>query len=74
MQAQLAQEIQAQLPGVRQVTVARATAGSADARALVVVLDAPRPVAALEVTRLKRWLGVRLPGTAVEVLVGKNVP
>jgi hypothetical protein len=62
------------LPGARQVTVARASAGAADARWLVVVLDAPRPLPAVDVTRLKRWLGVRLPDTSVEVLVGKVAP
>lgn len=74
LQGQLAQAIQAQWPGVRKVTVARATAGPADARGLVVVLDAPRPMPAADVTRLKRWLGVRIPGTAVEVFVGKLAP
>jgi uncharacterized hydrophobic protein (TIGR00271 family) len=74
LQAQLAQEIQAQWPGVRQVTVARATVGGADVRGLVVVLDAPRPMAAADVARLKRWLGVRLPGSSVEVILGKLAP
>jgi hypothetical protein len=74
LQAQLAQEIQAQLPGVRQVTVTRATAGAAGAHGLLVVLDAPRPVAAFDLTRLKRWLGVRLAGSTVEVFVGKVAP
>jgi hypothetical protein len=59
---------------VRQVTVAPALAGPANARALLVVVDAPRPVPAADVTRLKRWLGVRLPDTAVEVFVGKAAP
>jgi hypothetical protein len=31
-------------------------------------------VPAADVTRLKRWLGVRLPDTAVEVFVGKVAP
>jgi uncharacterized hydrophobic protein (TIGR00271 family) len=74
LQVQLAQEIQAQLPGVRHVKVARAAAATADARGLVVVLDAPRPVAAPDVARLKGWLEVRLPGTAVEVFVGRIAP
>ena len=71
---QLAQEIQAQLPSVRHVTVSRATGPAADQLKLVVVLDSPRAVAAVDVARLKRWLGVRLPGAAVEVFVGKVVP
>jgi len=74
LQAQLAQEIQAQLPGVRQVTVTRATAGAAGAHGLLVVLDMPRPVAAFDLTRLKRWLGVRLAGSPVEVFVGRVAP
>lgn len=74
LQGQLAQEIRTQWPGLRKVTVARASAGRADARALVVVLDAPRPMPAADVTRLKRWLGVRIPGTVVEVFVGKLAP
>ena len=74
LQAQLAQEIHAQLPGVRQVTVTRATAGAAGAHGLLVVLDMPRPVAAFDLTRLKRWLGVRLAGSPVEVFVGRVAP
>ena len=74
LHAQLAQEIQAQLPSVRHVTVSRATGPAADQLKLVVALDAPRAVAAVDVARLKRWLGVRLPGAAVEVFVGKVVP
>jgi hypothetical protein len=31
-------------------------------------------MAAADVARLKRWLGVRLPGSSVEVILGKLAP
>jgi hypothetical protein len=71
--ARLAEEIHAQLPAVRGVTVARPASTTPEARRLMVALDAPRPLPASELARLKRWLGVRLPDTAVEVIAGKAV-
>ena len=71
--ARLADEIRAQLPAVRSVTVARPASTTPEARRLMVALDAPRPLPASELARLKRWLGVRLPDTAVEVIAGKAV-
>ncbi len=73
MPAQLAQEIHAQLPNARNVTVARADAATADGFRLVVALDAPRAVPAVDIARVKRWLSVRMPDATVEVFVGRIV-
>ena len=71
-QAQLADEVRAQWPAARNVTVARPSGAAADARSLLVVIDSPRPLPAAELRRLRRWLAVRLPDTAVRIVIGQS--
>lgn len=74
LHAQLTQEIQAQLPAVRQVRVANGAPGEGGRRGLLVVLDTPHTLAPRDLARLKAWLKVRLPEIPVEVFLGKTAP
>ena len=70
----VAEEIRAQLPHVRRATVAPAPS-DADARAtprLVIVLETSAALPASELQRLRRWLGVRVPKTDIELVVGRR--
>lgn len=66
--AQVEKEIRAQLPALRQATVTWAAPSDANARRVIVILDAPQPIPADEVSRLKRWLAVRVPAHVIEVV------
>jgi uncharacterized hydrophobic protein (TIGR00271 family) len=74
LQSQLAGEIQAQLPAAQSVSVASTASTDIGKRALVIVLGARRPLPAGDVARLKQWLGIRLSGTAYEVVLGNMPP
>jgi tRNA A37 threonylcarbamoyladenosine synthetase subunit TsaC/SUA5/YrdC len=39
----------------------------------VVVLETPRAAPPQEVTRLERWLAVRMPDTPIELVIGRNI-
>jgi uncharacterized hydrophobic protein (TIGR00271 family) len=74
LQAQLAQEIQAQQPAVRQARVSFGAPGEGDRRNLLLVLDAPNGLSSRDLARLKAWLEVRLPSTSIEIFLGKAAP
>jgi hypothetical protein len=42
-------------------------------RRLIVLLEMPRAVPPQEVTRLERWLAVRVPDAQIELVVGQKV-
>jgi uncharacterized hydrophobic protein (TIGR00271 family) len=71
-QARLAEEIRAQVPRIHRATVALAPATDAEARKLVVVLESNGALPASEIQRLRRWLGVRVPKSDVELVIGKR--
>lgn len=75
--ARVEAEIRAQLPQVSYVAV-RATrhqpaAGESNAQLQVLVaIETPRPLPEPETRRLRKWLEARLPGTEVDLLVGRR--
>jgi uncharacterized hydrophobic protein (TIGR00271 family) len=71
-QARVADEIRAQLPKVRRATVALAPSADPEMRKLVVVLESSGALPANEIQRLRRWLGVRMPKSEIELVVGKR--
>ena len=40
---------------------------------MIVLLETPRAVPPQEVTRLERWLAVRVPHTPIELVIGRKV-
>lgn len=68
----LADEIGAQLPGLRAVHVTRIAGAEPGLERRLVTLDAPKPPPPAEIVRLKRWLAVRLAPADAEVVVGRG--
>ena len=66
-------EIHAQWPNAHGVQVLQAAGGTPAGRRLIVLLDMPRAVPPQEVTRLERWLAVRVPDAAIELVIGHKV-
>ncbi len=71
--ARLAEEIRAQSSRVSRATVARVPTATPEARdTMLIVLETSATLPASEIQRLRRWLGVRVPASNVELVVGKR--
>jgi uncharacterized hydrophobic protein (TIGR00271 family) len=69
----LSEEIHAQWPNAQGVQVLQASASTPAGRRLIVVVEMPRALPPQEVTRLERWLAVRVPDTQIELVIGRKV-
>jgi len=67
----LADEILAQSSGIQKATVAQAPGSAPDSRKLVIVLEATGALPGDEVQRLRRWLGVRVPKSEIDMVFRK---
>jgi uncharacterized hydrophobic protein (TIGR00271 family) len=72
----LPDEIRAQYPAVKKVTVSQEVGGGDMAKRarprLVVVLDVSRALAAADRQRLERWLAVRIPDHAIDLVMNRG--
>jgi hypothetical protein len=71
--SRLGEEIHAQWPNAQGVQVLQAAGNTPADRRLVVLLEMPRAMPPQEVTRLERWLAVRVPDSRIELVVGHTV-
>ena len=71
--SRLGEEIRAQWPNAQRVQVLQAADSTPADRRLIVLLERPRAVPPQEVTRLERWLAVRVPDSQIELVVGHKV-
>jgi nitrogen fixation/metabolism regulation signal transduction histidine kinase len=71
--SRLGEEIHAQLPNAQEVQVLQAAGSTPAGRRLIVLLEMPRAVPPQEVTRLERWLAVRVPDMQIELVIGHKV-
>jgi uncharacterized hydrophobic protein (TIGR00271 family) len=71
--SRLGEEVRAQWPDAQGVQVLQAAASTPAGRRLIVVLEMPRAVPPQELTRLERWLAVRVPDTPIELVIGRKV-
>jgi uncharacterized hydrophobic protein (TIGR00271 family) len=71
--SRLGEEIHAQWPDAQGVQVLQAAGGTPTGRRLIVLLEMPRSVPPQEVTRLERWLAVRVPDSQIELVIGHKV-
>ena len=71
--SRLGEEIRAQWPDAHGVQVLQAAGSTPAGRRLMVVLETPRAVPPRELTRLERWLAVRVPNTQIELVIGHKV-
>jgi uncharacterized hydrophobic protein (TIGR00271 family) len=71
--SRIGEEIHAQWPNAQGVQVFQAADSTPADRRLIVLLETPRAVPPQEVTRLERWLAVRVPDSQIELVVGHKV-
>jgi uncharacterized hydrophobic protein (TIGR00271 family) len=71
--SRLGEEIHAQWPAAHRVQVLQAAGSTPAGRRLMVVLETSQGVPPGELTRLERWLAVRVPNTPIELVVGHKV-
>jgi uncharacterized hydrophobic protein (TIGR00271 family) len=71
--SRLGEEIHAQWPNAKRVQVLQAAGRTPADRRLIVLLETPRAVPPQEVTRLERWLAVRVPDSEIELVIGHKV-
>ena len=71
--SRLGEEIHAQWPDAQRVQVLQATESTPADRRLIVLLEVPRAAPPQEVTRLERWLAVRVPDSQIELVIGRKV-
>jgi len=71
--SRLGEEIHAQWPNAQGVQVLKAAGSTSAGRRLIVLLEMPHAVLPQEVTRLERWLAVRVPDSQIELVIGHKV-
>jgi len=71
--SRLGAEIHAQWPDAQGVQVLQPAGSTPAGRRLIVLLEMPGAVPPPEVTRLERWLAVRVPGSQIELVIGHKL-